>query len=100
MHKVAPIKRLLEKATGLRVPTSEAALTHVRTVRPRQMKFKDDGYIPNNPTLSLLLYGKAVDFDRRYDPAALIEAIFKANFLGQGVVEWGLQFRPLPLSHS
>lgn len=83
MHKVEPIKRLLEHATGLRVPTPEAALTHVRTVRPRQMKFKDDGYIPNNPTLSLLLYRKAVQLDRRYDPAALIEAIFKANSWGR-----------------
>jgi uncharacterized protein YjlB len=82
MHKVEPVKRLFENATGIGVPTPQAALSFIRKVKPRHMKFKDDGYIPNNPSLPLLLYRKAIQFDRRYDPAALIEAIFKANSWG------------------
>lgn len=79
MHKVEPIKRLLENATGLGVPAPKLAVTCLRVKKARWMKFKDDGYIPNNPKLPLLLYRKVVRFDRHYDPAALIEAIFKAN---------------------
>ena len=47
------------------------------------MKFKDDGYIPNNPKLPLLFYGKAVRFDRKHDPAATLEAIFNAHSWGE-----------------
>ncbi len=44
------------------------------------MRFRDDGYIPNNRRLALLFYRKVVTFDRRHDPAAVLEVIFKANF--------------------
>jgi len=82
MNKVEPVKRLLEKATGIGIPTRDEALARVREIEPRRLRFRDDGYIPNNPRLPLLLYRKAVRFDRRHDPAATIEAIFNANFWG------------------
>ncbi len=83
MHKVEPVKRLIEKATGLGVPSREEALACVRQTVPSRMKFRDDGYIPNNPALPLLHYRKAVSFDRKHDPAAIMEAIFEAHGWGE-----------------
>ena len=82
-HKVEPIKRLLEKATGLGVPPREEALACVRQVKPQRMKFRDDGYVPNNPKLPLLYYRKALRFSRKHDPAAVLEAIFQAHSWGK-----------------
>jgi uncharacterized protein YjlB len=83
MHKVEPVKRLLEKTTGIRIPDKVEALSRVRLVKPRRLKFRADGYIPNNPSLPLLYYQNAVRFHRGGDPAALLEAIFNANGWGQ-----------------
>ena len=82
-HKVEPIKRLLEKATGLGVPTREEALANVRDVKPLRMKFRDDGYIPNNPKLPLLYYRKVIHFSRKHDPAATLEVIFNDHSWGK-----------------
>jgi uncharacterized protein YjlB len=82
-HKIEPIKRLIENATGLGVPTREQALASVRAARPVRMKFRDDGYIPNNPKLPLLYYQKVVRFGRIHDPAAILEAVFSANSWGE-----------------
>ena len=81
-HKVEPIKRLIEMATGAGVPSREEALSRVRDVAPLRMKFRDDGYIPNNPKLPLLYYRKAIRLGRTYDPAATIEVVFKAHGCG------------------
>jgi hypothetical protein len=39
-HKVEPIKRLVENATGLGVPTREEALANLSNVKPLRMKFR------------------------------------------------------------
>jgi uncharacterized protein YjlB len=83
IHKVEPLKRLVEKATGFGVPTTEEAASCVRKVKPLRMKFRDDGYIPNNPKLPLLYYPKALRFHRKHDPAATLEAIFNAHGWGE-----------------
>lgn len=83
MHKIEPVKRLLEKATGLGIPPKPAALSCVRKAKPLRIKFRPDGYVPNNPRLPLLLYRNAVRLDARWDPAALLEEIFNANGWGQ-----------------
>ncbi len=83
MHKIEPVKRLLEKATGVGVPPQAEALAHVKPVRPVRLRFSADGYIPNNPNVPLLLYKRAVRLDGKRDPAALLEAIFNANGWGQ-----------------
>ena len=44
MHKVEPIKRLLENATGFGVPSRADALACVREVKAQRMKFRDDGF--------------------------------------------------------
>ena len=83
MHKVEPVKRLLEKATGIGIPGAEEALARVKPVKPRRMRFRPDGYIPNNPSLPLLFYPRVVRFEHDSDPAALLEAIFNANGWGR-----------------
>jgi uncharacterized protein YjlB len=80
---VEPVKRILEKATGVGIPSKLEAIARVKAVKPRRMKFRSDGYIPNNARLPLLYYRKAVRFDRGGDPAALLEAIFNANGWGE-----------------
>lgn len=82
MHKIEPVKRVLEKATGIGIPGADEALSRVKAVKPRRLKFRADGYIPNN-SLPLLYYRSAVRFDRDGDPAALLEAIFNANGWGE-----------------
>src|SRR3954465_13828078 len=84
MHKVEPVKRLVERATGIGMPSQDEALACVRLTKPRRMKFRDDGYIPNNPKLALLCYRGVVRFDRKHDPAATLEVIFDANSWGKG----------------
>ncbi len=83
MHKVEPVKRILEKTTGVGIPGAERALSRIKPVKPRLMRFRPDGYIPNNPSLPLLLYPRVVRFERGGDPAALLEAIFNANGWGR-----------------
>jgi uncharacterized protein YjlB len=82
MHKIEPVKRILEKATGIGMPGRAEALSRVRHANPRRMKFAADGYIPNNSSLPLLSYHNAIRFDRGADPAALLETIFNANGWG------------------
>ena len=82
MHKIEPVKRLLEKATGVGIPPKVEALAHVKPVRPVRLRFKADGYIPNNPNVPLLIYRNAVRLGGKRDPAAVLEAIFNANGWG------------------
>jgi uncharacterized protein YjlB len=83
MHKVEPVKRVLEKVTGIGIPDTQQALSRVKPVQPRKMRFRPDGYVPNNPSLPLLLYPRVIHFERSGDPAAMLEAIFNANGWGQ-----------------
>lgn len=62
MDVIEPVKRLAEKATGIGIPSREEALACVRDCRPSRMKFRDDGYIPNNPKFPLLYFRKAMRF--------------------------------------
>ena len=83
MDIIEPVKRLAEKATGISIPSREEALACVRDVRPSRLKFRDDGYIPNNPKFPLLHYRKVLRFGRKYDPAAVLEKVFKVNGGGE-----------------
>src|SRR5215207_11392439 len=82
MDLAEPIKRLAEKATGVGIPSREEALSCVREARPERMKFRDDGYIPNNPKFPLLFYKRVLRFARRHDPAAVLEKTFIVNGWG------------------
>ena len=50
---------------------------------PLTFFFKDDGKVPNNPALPVLVYRKAVDLAKAGDPAAVIETLFEANGWGR-----------------
>jgi len=82
MDVIEPVKRLAEKAAGIGIPSSEDAIAGVRVSRPTRMKFRDDGYIPNNPKFPLLYYRKVVRFRQNHDPAAVLEKIFNVNGWG------------------
>jgi uncharacterized protein YjlB len=50
---------------------------------PITHKFSDDGRIPNNPTLPLILYRGGIDLTGSPDPEDVIEKAFAANGWGQ-----------------
>jgi uncharacterized protein YjlB len=50
----------------------------VRPCEPQTFSFADDGRIPNNPLLPLVIYPKVVALDA-HDPAAVFEGLFAAN---------------------
>src|SRR4030095_16318675 len=54
----------------------------IRPRKPRAVRFKDDGRVPNNPALSFVLYKSAIDIAHIGDPAALFEQAFEANGWG------------------
>jgi uncharacterized protein YjlB len=51
-------------------------------IAPETYLFADDGSIPNNPRLPLLVYRDAVDLKGTADPDAVIEKTFLANGWG------------------
>lgn len=64
---------------------------------PITHKFTDDGRIPNNPTLPLVLYRGGIDLTGSPDPENLIEKAFAANGWGN---LWRNGIYPYPHYHS
>jgi uncharacterized protein YjlB len=52
---------------------------------PTTYAFRDDGRIPNNPTLPLVYYRAAIDLIGTPDPEKLIERIFASNNWGNNM---------------
>jgi uncharacterized protein YjlB len=82
MYVIESIKRAAERMTGRRRATAEMLSAAVRSRKPRAFRFKDDGRIPNNPVLPLILYSSAVRVRGTPDPAALLEQLFEMNGWG------------------
>ena len=57
-------------------------LTASKPTAPITHTFADDGRIPNNPTLPLILYRGGIDLTGSPDPEKLIEKTFAANGWG------------------
>jgi uncharacterized protein YjlB len=56
----------------------------VRTRKPLSVKFSDDGIVPNNPRLPLLVYRGAITVrDRRFDAGTVIDTLFESNGWGR-----------------
>jgi len=53
-----------------------------KATEPRTLMFADDGVIPNNPTLPLVLMPGALDLAGSAEPEERIEAIFRRNGWG------------------
>jgi uncharacterized protein YjlB len=66
------------------------------SVKPESHLFGDDGAIPNNPRLPLLVYPGALDVSGG-DPAAAFEAVFAANGWDRS---WRNGIYPFPHYHS
>lgn len=68
------------------------------TTKPCTFMFADDGSMPNNPTLPVLLYRGAVDVAAARDPESTIEQIFMAH--GWGHRLWRNSIYPYSHFHS
>lgn len=76
------LKAYAERATGLRRPGKRKASDLTRARKPRAIRFKDDGLVPNHPRWPLIIYRGAVHLDDHHDPAAVIEDLFEGNGWG------------------
>jgi uncharacterized protein YjlB len=79
MYNVETIKGTLGKLTGLGRPTVRHANELINPRKPLVTKLKDDGAIPNNPTLPFIQYRGAVSLTEHGDPAAIFEQLFETN---------------------
>jgi uncharacterized protein YjlB len=86
MYLTETLKRTVEKVTGRGKPSDRQARAAVSRRKPKTFRFKDDGLIPNNPELPVVIYPRAVALDRAQDPAAVFETLFAAN-------QWGESWR-------
>lgn len=84
MPIIEDAKRAFERVTGLGQPSRRAARAAVRPRKAHTFLFDDDGLIPNNPRLPLVVYRSAVHLSDAADPAALFEVLFESNGWGEG----------------
>jgi uncharacterized protein YjlB len=75
-------KKIAEKITGLGRPSRRELGDLVRPRKPHAHRFKDDGIIPNNPDLPLVLYRSPVILPASFDSAAVFEELFEQNGWG------------------
>jgi uncharacterized protein YjlB len=77
------IKNYARKAIESR-PDEEALRIMTRPRKPIAVMFDDDGIVPNNPRLPVVVYRRAIDLnDKRFDPGAVVDAIFASNGWGR-----------------
>jgi uncharacterized protein YjlB len=82
MYMLENIRKTVERVTGLGRPSRAIVEAAVRPRKPWTTMFRDDGRIPNNEVLPLVLYFSPVRVVGTRDPAALFEALFDANGWG------------------
>jgi uncharacterized protein YjlB len=79
MYVRESLKKTFEKVIGIGKPSAGAARSAVRPRKPRTVRFKDDGTVPNNPRLPFICYRGAVALAKSEDPAAVFEQLFASN---------------------
>lgn len=79
------IKNFTRKLVEDKPPPEKLAAMVARS-KNRQIRFEDDDIVPNHPRWPLVIHRAAVRFDRSYDPAAIIDALFSVN-------DWGRSWR-------
>src|SRR5262249_9067507 len=72
-------KEKIEKMTGWKRPSRGDLRDAVRSRKPNSFRFKDDGVVPNNPKLPLILSRSPVSLADDFDPAAVFEELFARN---------------------
>jgi uncharacterized protein YjlB len=76
------LKRTAERVTGWRRPSRGDLDALVRPRKPQCFWFEDDGVIPNNPDLPVVLYRTPVRLVDAFEPAAVFEDLFEHNGWG------------------
>jgi uncharacterized protein YjlB len=82
MYIVENLKRTLARVTGRGKPSKKEAKAATVARKPRTVMFKDDGAVPNNAKLPLIMYKNAVRLNGAADEAAVFEELFRANGWG------------------
>src|SRR5438309_1438028 len=82
MSLLEDIKKIAERATGWRRPSPDEISDLVRQRKPRVVRFKDDGIIPNHPKWPFVIYRGVLRLPASFDPAAVFEAVFVSNGWG------------------
>jgi uncharacterized protein YjlB len=75
MPIVAGLKRAVERLTGIARRRAGAAERLALPQSPEVVRLREDGGVPNNPKLPLVIYRQAVRFDSQ-DRAALLVELF------------------------
>lgn len=70
----------------------------MKQLTPLTFLFHDDGAVPNNPALPMLVYKAALDLSASRDPEAAIEKLFDAHDWGHG--RWRNGVYPFAHYHS
>ena len=82
MYAIDSLKGSFERITGIARPSAREASALVKPRKAWASRFKDDGSIPNNPTLPFIRYRSAVDLSGAAEPAAVFEVLFETNGWG------------------
>jgi uncharacterized protein YjlB len=82
MSLLEDVKGSVERVTGWRRPSAAQLTTLLQFRRIATFRFRDDGFIPNNPSFPVTVYRSAVKLPRSLDPAAVWEALFESNGWG------------------
>jgi hypothetical protein len=82
MSFVEGVKASVQRASGWGRPSDEQLTRLLQSPRIATFRFRDDGFIPNNPLWPVVVYRSAVRLPRSLDPAAVWEALFESNGWG------------------
>jgi len=78
------IKSKVGRLTGLGHPSPQQLGAALRNRKANALRLTDDGLVPNNPRLPLILYRSVVSLKGSFDPAALFEDLFEINGWADG----------------
>ncbi|BCG88344.1 cupin [Mesorhizobium sp. 113-3-9] len=82
MSIIQAAKKATEQVTNIASPGKLDLIDVVKPRKPIAFVFKDDGLIPNHPAWPLVVYRGAVKLPEKFDPAAVMEALFEDNGWG------------------
>jgi uncharacterized protein YjlB len=79
MPALETVKKFTERLTGWAKPSQSDLAGLVNERKPRTLRFRDDGVIPNHQLWPLILYKSAVRLPAEFDAAAIWEVLFESN---------------------
>jgi len=81
MTVLKSLKETAERLTGWARPSRHDLQLAIRKRKANPYRFEDDGVIPNNPDLPLVLYRSPVRLTGDFDPAAVF--VVRAERMGR-----------------